>query len=165
MKPTIPGSCFIAPSARIIGDVTLGEDVSVWFGAVIRADQTSIVIGEGSNIQDNAVIHVDVHSPTVIGTGVSVGHGAKVHGARIGNDCIIGMNAVILNDAVVEDGSIVGSNAVVKSGMKIPEGSLVLGIPCKIVRSGDGKLREKAKKNAADYRQLAKEYKDGRHHF
>jgi len=159
----IDPSCYIAPTATIIGNVTLGPGVGVWFGAVIRADLDKIVIGEGSNVQDNCIVHVTTDTPTIIGKNVSIGHGSIVHGATIEDDVIIGMNATVMNDVVVGAGSIVGANAMVKEGMNIPPGSLVLGVPAKIVKENVEGLREAARVNARTYHRLRDEHKAGKH--
>lgn len=124
----------IMEGAWVIGEVTLGAWVSVWFGAVLRADIAPISIGEGSNIQDNAVVHVDFDTPTTIGARVTVGHGAILHGCTIEDECLIGMGATILNGAKVGRGSMVGANALVPPGTQIPPGSLVVGLPAKVIR-------------------------------
>ena len=161
MKPRVHESCFVHPSAVIIGDVTIKENCGIWPNAVIRGDQNSIVIGGGSNVQDCCIVHVNEHHPMRIGNGVSMGHGSIVEGATIGDDVIIGMNAVVLNGANIGAGSMIGANAVVKLGMVIPRCSLVLGVPGKVIREGDERLREEAVINAETYRALAQRYKAG----
>ncbi len=126
---------FIAPGADLIGDVTLYNEVSIWFQAVLRGDLAPIVIGERSNIQDGAVVHVDTGYPTTIGAGVTVGHSAVIHGCTIEDECLIGMNAVVLNGAKIGSGSLIGANALVPQGMIVPPRSLVLGSPGKIVKT------------------------------
>lgn len=156
-KPNIHENAFVHPSATIIGDVTIGTQCSVFPKAVIRGDENHIVIGEGTNIQDCCVIHVNADHPTTIGDNVSLGHCAMVHGATIEKECIIGIHATILNGAVIKKGSIIGANALVTQESIIPENSLVLGIPGKIVKQ-DKNFRNQAQKNAEIYKQLAKEY-------
>lgn len=151
-------SCFIAENATIIGDVTIEENCSVWYNAVIRGDRNSIVIGRNSNIQDNAVIHVTRENPTIIGENVSIGHNAVVHAAKIGNNCLIGMNATILTNAEIGDGSLIGACTLVTENKKIPENSLVLGVPGKVVKT-DKKLGDMIIRNAEVYRKLAEEHK------
>lgn len=150
-------SCFIAENATIIGDVTIEENCSVWYNAVIRGDRNSIVIGRNSNIQDNAVIHVTRENPTIIGENVSIGHNAVVHAAKIGNNCLIGMNATILTNAEISDGSLIGACALVTENKKIPENSLVLGVPGKVVKT-DKKFVDMIIRNAEVYRKLAEEH-------
>jgi carbonic anhydrase/acetyltransferase-like protein (isoleucine patch superfamily) len=151
-------SCFIAENATIIGDVTIKENCSVWYNAVLRGDRSSIVIGKGTNIQDNVTIHGTDKYKVVIGENVSVGHNAVIHGGKIGNNCLIGMSATVLNNAEIGDGSLVGACTLVTQNIKIPENSLVLGVPCRIVRK-DEKLVEIIIRNAEVYRELAGEYK------
>jgi len=151
-------SCFIAENATVIGDVTMEENCSVWFNAVIRGDRNSIVIGRGSNIQDNAVVHVTKHNVTIIGENVSIGHSAIVHSAKIGNNCLIGMGATVLDGAEIGDGSLIGACALVTENKKIPENSLVLGVPGKVMKT-DKKLESMIIRNAEVYRKLAEEHK------
>ncbi len=134
-KPVLGERCFVAETAAVIGDVTLGDDCSVWFGAVIRGDYEPITVGRRTNIQDNVTIHNDRGSPVVIGDDVSIGHNAVVHGAKLENGVLIGMGAVVLDRAVVGAGSIVGAGAVVTKGTVIPPNSLAMGIPAKVVRT------------------------------
>jgi len=133
--PTIHPSAWIVPGATVIGDVTLAEESSVWYGAVLRGDINRIIIGPRSNIQDNAVVHLDTGYPTTMGELVTVGHSAIVHACKIDNEVLVGMGAIILDDVEVGARSIVGANALVTLGMKIPPGSLVLGSPAKIRRA------------------------------
>ena len=157
-NPNIHPSCYIAPSAVIIGDVTLEKDCSIWPNAVIRGDENTIKIGEKSNIQDCCVIHTDKEHIVTIGKYVTLGHGAIVHGAEIENECIIGMHATILNGAKIGRGSIIGANALVTENMEIPENSLVIGIPGKVIKNSE-KFREMARRNAEEYVGIAKRYK------
>ncbi len=133
--PTIHPSAWIVPSATVIGDVTLAEQSSVWYGAVLRGDINRIIIGPRSNIQDNAVVHLDTSYPTTMGELVTVGHSAIVHACKIDNEVLVGMGAIILDDVEVGARSIIGANALVTLGTKIPPGSLVLGSPAKIRRA------------------------------
>ena len=132
--PTIHSSAWVVPSATVLGDVLLEEESSVWYGAVLRGDINRIIIGARSNIQDNAVVHVDTNYPTTVGELVTVGHNAVVHACKIDSEVLIGMGAIILDDVEVGARSIVGANALVTIGMKIPPGSLGLGSPAKIRR-------------------------------
>lgn len=152
--PRVDPSCYVAPEAIIIGDVVVERGCSIWPYAVIRADLSGIVIGEGSSIQEHCQVHGNPGRPTAIGRNVSVGHGAIVHAATIGDLVIVGMNSCILDGAEIGSGSVIGAGAVVKEGMKVPEGSLVVGVPAKIVRQGDPALREAAKRNAEEYHKL-----------
>jgi len=130
---------YVAPGAVVIGDVTLAKHASVWFNAVLRGDNDSIVVGEGSNVQDGAVLHVDQGHPISIGRRVTVGHKVTLHGCAIGDNSLIGMNAVVLNEAVIGKNCLIGANALVTEGMQIPDNSLVLGSPAKIVKQLDAK--------------------------
>lgn len=132
--PQIDPSAFVAPTATVIGDVALAEESSVWFGAVLRGDNDAIRVGPRTNIQDQAIIHVDPDVPVTIGADVTVGHRAIIHGATVEDGCLIGMGAIVLNGAVVGTGSIVGAGAVVREREIIPPRSLVVGIPAKVVR-------------------------------
>ena len=158
--PIIPNSCYISESVDLIGDVTLGENVSLWFGAVVRGDMHFITIGNRSNVQDNSVIHVTTEvSPTRIGDEVTVGHNAIIHGATIKDRCLIGMGAIIMDDVVIGEGSIVGAGAVVPPNMIIPPRSLVVGLPAKIVRQTTDKELEMIIDRAQHYIDFSQEYK------
>ena len=161
-KPTINKDAYVHPSSSIIGNVTIGKNCSVFPQAVIRGDENKIHIGNGSNIQDCCVIHVDEEHSTTIADNVSLGHAAMVHGATIEKDCIIGIHATILSGAVVKKGSIVGANALVTQNSIIPENSLVLGVPGKVIKQ-DESYPKQGRKNAEIYQHLAKEYSDGKY--
>lgn len=137
--PTLPedGSAWVAPSADLIGDVRLAPEASVWFGVVIRADNTPIRIGARSNIQENTVLHSDVGIPCTVGEGVTVGHHAMLHGCTIGDNSLIGMGATVLNRAVIPENCIVGAGALVTEGKTFEPGSLIVGVPAKAVRKLD----------------------------
>jgi carbonic anhydrase/acetyltransferase-like protein (isoleucine patch superfamily) len=149
---------FIADTASVLGDVTLEEGVSVWFGAVIRGDRDSISIGRDSNIQDNAVVHTSRGFPVRLGTLVSVGHGAILHGCQVGDRVLVGMGAILMNGSRVGEGTLIGAGAVVTEGTQIPPHSLVLGVPGKVVRETTPQERENIATNAAEYRKLAGGY-------
>ncbi len=123
---------FIAPNAAVIGDVTLHENVSIWFSCVLRGDSECIEVGANSNIQDGTVLHADPGFPMIVGENVTVGHNAMLHGCTIGDGSLVGINAVVLNGAQVGKGCLIGANALVTEGMVIPDGSMVLGSPAKI---------------------------------
>ncbi len=125
---------YVAESAHVIGDVEIGAGASIWFNAVIRADSTTIIVGDESNVQDGCVLHAEAWNKLVIGKGVTVGHLAMLHGCTIGDYSLIGINSVILDDAVIGKNCLIGANALIKSGMKIPDGSVVMGSPGKIIR-------------------------------
>lgn len=159
---TVVGSrVFIAENATVIGDVTLADDVSVWFGAVIRGDRDRITVGAGSNIQDNATVHTTPGHPVSIGSHVSVGHGAILHGCTIRDRVLVGMGAIVLNGAVVGEGSIIGAGAVVTEGKEIPAASLVLGVPGKVVRGTTAEEEAGIVQNADTYVRLAGGYRRG----
>ncbi|NBV23064.1 MAG: gamma carbonic anhydrase family protein [Proteobacteria bacterium] len=134
-KPVLGNGVYLAKTAVVLGDVTLGENSSVWYGAVLRGDINRIVVGANSNIQDNAVVHLADDFPCLIGEWVTVGHSAIVHACTIGDECLIGMGATVLDGAEIGAQSIVGANALVTGGTKVPPGSLVLGSPAKVVRA------------------------------
>jgi carbonic anhydrase/acetyltransferase-like protein (isoleucine patch superfamily) len=159
-SPIIPDSCYISESVDLIGDVTLGENVSLWFGTIVRGDMHFITIGNRSNIQDNSVIHVTTDvSPTRIGDEVTVGHNAIIHGATIEDRCLIGMGAIIMDDVVIGEGSIVGAGAVVPPNMIIPPRSLVLGLPAKIVSQTTDEELKMIIERAQHYIDFSQEYK------
>lgn len=133
--PKIHPTAWVAPGAFVRGDVTLGEQVNVWYNAVLRGDQETITVGKASNIQDNCVLHGDAGCHVTVGEYVTVGHGAILHGCTVEDKCLIGMNAVVLDHAVIGAGSIVGAGAVVSAGSVIPPNSLVVGVPGKVKRT------------------------------
>jgi len=142
---------FIAPSAAVIGNVTLCEDSSVWFGCTLRGDVERIEVGPRSNIQDGAVLHADPGFPTLIGRDVTVGHQAMLHGCTIGDGSLVGIGAVVLNGARIGKACLIGAGAVVTEGMEVPEGSLVLGVPAKIRATLSQEERELIAHNADHY--------------
>jgi len=164
IKPVIHQSSFIAKSSVIIGNVRIGKNCGIFPNAVIRGDQNSIYIDDGTNIQDCCVIHTDKEHNVRIGKNVSIGHGAIVHGATIKDICLIGMNVTILNGAKIEEGTIIGANALVKSGEIIPKNSLVVGIPGKVVKQ-DEKFRQIIMNNAKQYKEISKNYLEGIYHI
>jgi carbonic anhydrase/acetyltransferase-like protein (isoleucine patch superfamily) len=149
---------FVAGNATVIGDITLGNQVGIWFGAVIRADKDRIVIGDRSNIQDNCVVHTSKGFPVTIGNDVSVGHGAILHGCTIDDKVLVGMGAIILNGAKIGNGSIIGAGTVITEGKDIPPDSVVIGVPGRIVKQTDPDQQQHILNNAASYVELAKEY-------
>lgn len=134
VSPMIDASAFVAPGAKVIGDVTVGRDSGVWYNAVLRGDSDSITVGARSNLQDGVAVHTDAGSPTVIGDDVSVGHNAVVHGCTIGNSVLVGMGAVVLSGATIGDDVLIAGGAVVLGGTTIPPRSLVAGVPAKVRR-------------------------------
>jgi carbonic anhydrase/acetyltransferase-like protein (isoleucine patch superfamily) len=163
----IHDSAFIHEMAFVCGDVSLGARASVWPTAVIRGDTAPIVVGEDSNVQDGTVLHVDSGVPCTIGARVAIGHRAIVHGATVEDDCLIGMGAVLLNNVHVGTGSIVGAGALCPEGMRIPAGSLVVGLPARVIRSVSEAERDRIRKTVDSYLQLQERHRRGefpRHH-
>lgn len=150
--PELDPSAFVAPGARLIGDVRLGEGASVWYNAVLRADSAEIVIGAGSNLQDNVSVHVDRGRPAILGENVSVGHNAVVHACTIGDGSLIGMGSVVLSGAVIGEGCLVAGGAVVLEGTVVPDGSLVAGVPAKVRRPLTDEEVARLRGNADIYR-------------
>ena len=157
--PRDAGAVFVAPNATVLGDVVLQKGSSVWYGAVLRADTGCITIGENTNVQDNAVLHTGPGLDVKVGKGVSIGHGAIVHGCTVGDHCLIGMHATILNGAVIGDGCLIAAGALVPEGMGIPAGSLVIGVPGKVVRPVSAEQAAGIKANEEEYLQLAEAHK------
>jgi carbonic anhydrase/acetyltransferase-like protein (isoleucine patch superfamily) len=155
----IHDTAFIAPGAVVLGDVTVGEDVGIWYNATVRGDRGSIVIGKGSNVQDNAVVHMDDNFPVTIGENVTIGHGAIVHGCTIGDNCLVGMGAIIMNGAHIGANCIVGAGALVTQGTEVPDNSLILGNPAKIKRAVTEEEIAASIRNARLYVEEAREQK------
>ena len=147
---------WVAPSADLIGDVRLGAWASVWFGAVIRGDNTPILVGARSNVQEGAMLHSDPGAPLTIGAGCTIGHHAILHGCTIGDDTLIGMGAIVLNRAVIGEGCIVGAGALVTEDKSFPAGSLILGSPARAVRSLDAAATALLAASAAHYVEKAR---------
>jgi carbonic anhydrase/acetyltransferase-like protein (isoleucine patch superfamily) len=156
--PKIAEGVFIAPGAVIIGDVTIHEGASVWFNAVIRGDSAPIVIGPHSNIQDNCTLHADPGAPVTIGSYCTIGHNAIVHGATLGDHVLVGMGAIVLNHAVVGSNTILGASALVSEHKLVPEGSLAIGIPAKVVRPLNENERLMLSISADNYSKKAADY-------
>ncbi|HXH15764.1 MAG TPA: gamma carbonic anhydrase family protein [Sphingomonas sp.] len=133
-RPTLADDVWVAPSADVIGDAHLGESASVWFGAVIRADNTPILVGARTNIQEGAMLHSDPGAPLTVGEGCTIGHHAILHGCTVGSNVLVGMGATVLNNAVIGDDCLIGANALVTEGKVFPAGSLIVGSPAKAVR-------------------------------
>ena len=152
----IHSTVFVAPGAVILGDVTIGECSSVWYGAVLRGDLAPIVIGCQTNVQDGCIIHVEGTHPCRVGDRVTLGHGAVLHGCTVEDDVLIGIRATVLDGAVISSGSIVGAGAVVTEGTVIPVGSLALGIPARVVGSVSEEQRERIRHAAAHYVEAAR---------
>jgi carbonic anhydrase/acetyltransferase-like protein (isoleucine patch superfamily) len=160
IHPKIAASVFIADTARVIGDVEIGEDASIWFGSVLRGDVGSIRIGARSNIQDLSMLHMSLGiSNTVIGDDVTVGHNVVIHGAIIGNGALIGMGAILLDNCEIGEEALVAAGTVVTPGTKIPPRSLVLGQPGKVVRTLRGSEAQQGRTLAARYVEVARSYR------
>lgn len=149
--PQVDDEAWVAPNATLVGSVTIAAGAGIWYGAVLRADNEPITIGARSNVQDNSVFHVDVDRPVALGEGVSVGHGAVVHGATIGDHVLIGMSATIMNGAIVGDESMIAAGALVTEGMEVPPRSLVAGVPGKVRRELSDAEVENLHENARIY--------------
>lgn len=162
VRPRVHRTAYVARSADVVGDVELAEEVSVWYGCVLRGDIAPITVGPRSNLQDLTVVHVDVDRPTRIGAGVGVGHRAIIHGCDIEDECLIGMGAVVLSHARIGRGSLVAAGAVVTEGTEAPPGSLLVGVPAKVVREVDDRLRERMRLTVAHYRALKEGHRAGR---
>ena len=151
VKPQIDPSARLAENTVVTGDVVLGAEVSVWYGAVLRGDAGEIRVGRGSNVQDNVVIHCSEGMPVVIGEGVVVGHGAILHSCRVEKDCLVGMGAILLDGCIIGEGSIIGAGALVSPGKEIPPRSLVMGVPGKVMREVSEEEVQSTRENAAQY--------------
>jgi carbonic anhydrase/acetyltransferase-like protein (isoleucine patch superfamily) len=158
--PAVHESVFVAPTASIIGNATLARDSSAFYGVSVRADTAAITVGEGSNLQDNVVLHADPGFPCTVGERVSVGHAAVVHGCTVEDDCLIGMGATVLNGAVIGAGSLVAAGAVVLEGTVVPPRSLVAGVPGKVRRELTDEEYDGVRANAARYRELAAAHRE-----
>ena len=150
-SPSIDEEAFVAPTAVVVGKVTMGPRSSIWYGAVARADAEVIEIGEGSNVQDGCTLHSDPGFPLVVGTGVTVGHRVVLHGARVDDDVLVGMGSVVMNGAHIGSGSIIAAGAVVTQGKEFPPGSVIAGVPARVVRPATDDDLLHIKGNAASY--------------
>lgn len=161
--PSLPedGDFWIAPGAHLIGRVTLGAGVGIWFGAVLRGDCELIEVGAGSNIQENSVLHSDPGFPMIVGRGVTVGHRAMLHGCIIGDNVLVGMGAMVMNGARIGDNCLIGAGAMITEGKEIPAGSLVLGAPGKVVRALDAEAIAGLRASAEHYRQNMRRFRKG----
>ncbi|NTG46835.1 gamma carbonic anhydrase family protein [Agrobacterium rhizogenes] len=162
-KTPEPGLYWIAPDATVIGKVELGEDVGIWFGAVLRGDNEPIIVGKGTNIQEGVMVHTDPRFPVTIGEGCTIGHHAIVHGCTIGDNSLIGMGATVLNGAKIGNNCLVGANALVTEGKEFPDGSLIVGAPAKAIRVLDEAaiegLRRSARNYVANWQRFARDLK------
>ncbi|WP_315760309.1 gamma carbonic anhydrase family protein [Sphingomonas sp. Y38-1Y] len=149
--PVVPASSWVAPSADVIGEVVLGEEVGIWFGAVIRADNTPIVLGDRTNVQEGCMLHSDPGVPLTVGEDCTVGHHAILHGCTIGDRVLVGMGATVLNNAVIGDDCLIGAGALVTEGKTFPPGSLIVGSPARVVRELSPEALAALKLSAAGY--------------
>jgi carbonic anhydrase/acetyltransferase-like protein (isoleucine patch superfamily) len=163
VRQKIHPSAFIAPTAAVMGDVSLGEDASVWYNAVLRGDMAPITIGPRSNIQDGTIVHVDEGLPCTVGQRVGVGHRVILHGCTIGDDCLIAMGSVLLNRVVIGSGSVVAAGAVIPEGMQVPPKSLVMGVPGRIIRQVDDALAQRVAETWSHYVEEARAHRAGRY--
>ncbi|MGV9621446.1 gamma carbonic anhydrase family protein [Streptomyces tendae] len=158
--PKVDAESFVAPTASVVGDVTLHAGASIWYGAVLRGDVERISVGADSNVQDNCTLHADPGFPVTVGERVSIGHNAVLHGATVEDDCLIGMGATVLNGAVIGAGSLVAAQALVPQGMRVPPGSLVAGVPAKVKRELTEEERQGVTLNGTMYAALAGTHRD-----
>ena len=161
VAPHIAATAWVADSAQVMGNVVLGEDASVWFGTVVRGDTARITIGAGTNVQDASVLHADIGQPLVIGERVTVGHQVMLHGCTIGDESLIGIGAVVLNGAKIGKNCLVGAGALVTEGKEFPDGSMIMGIPAKVVRPLTPEQIEGLRQSAAHYIKNAHRFRDG----
>ncbi len=161
VSPQIHPTAWIAPTAVLIGNVVIGAHASVWFGAVLRGDNEAIMVGEGSNVQENAVLHTDMGYPLTIAANCTVGHKAMLHGCTIGEGSLIGMSATLLNGARIGAGCLVGAASLVTEGKEMPEGALIMGIPAKVVAMLDDAARARLIRSAESYQSNAKRFAKG----
>jgi len=159
-SPRVHPTAFVAPTAVLIGDVTLHEGSSVWFGTVLRADMDRIEIGARSNVQDNSTIHTDENEPTIVGTDVTIGHNALVHSSVVESNVLIGQGSILVGGCVVGSGTIIGAGAVVPARMRVPGGSLVVGVPAKVVREARPEDARWTVRAAEHYVELGAWYRD-----
>lgn len=157
-SPSEGKNVFIAPGAKLIGSVKLGDNVSLWYNVVARADIAGIEIGDNTNIQDNSTLHCDHEIPLKIGANVTVGHGSILHGCHIEDNCLIGMGATILNNAHIGTGSIIGAGALIPEGKDIPPNSLVMGMPGEVIRETTQEERKNMEEWAWEYNELGQEH-------
>ena len=160
-KPECHGDHWIAESADVIGNVVLGDQVSIWFNAVLRGDNDPIKVGRASNIQDGSVLHTDIGSPLTIEEGVTVGHKVMLHGCFIGKNSLVGINSVVLNGASVGKNCLVGANSLIPEGKDIPDGSLVMGSPAKVIRQLDERAIEGLRISSQNYIANYKRFREG----
>jgi carbonic anhydrase/acetyltransferase-like protein (isoleucine patch superfamily) len=161
LTPQVAASAWVADNAQVIGDVSLGEGASVWFGATLRGDSAPIVVGAGSNVQDGSVLHADEGLPLTIGDNVTVGHQVMLHGCTVGDESLIGIGAIVLNGAKIGKNCLVGAGSLVTEGKQFPDGSMVMGSPAKVVRQLTPEQIEGLRQSAKHYTENAARYRQG----
>lgn len=161
IAPEIAEDSWIAPDANVIGKIVVEEGASIWFGSTLRGDNEVIHVGSGSNIQENSVLHTDMGFPLTIGKGCTIGHKAMLHGCTIGDNSLIGMGATVLNGAKIGKNCLIGANALITEGKEIPDGSLVMGAPGKVVRQLDDAAIESLRKSAIGYQNNMRRFRSG----
>ena len=161
ISPQIHDDCWVAPDANVIGKIVLEAGSSVWFGATLRGDNEVIHVGAGTNVQENTVMHTDMGFPLTIGEGCTIGHKALLHGCTIGDNTLIGMGAVVLNGAKIGKNCLIGANALITENKEIPDGSLVMGAPGKVVRTLDEAAIEGLRQSALSYQKNMRRFKAG----
>ncbi len=163
IAPRVAESAWVADSAEVMGNVALGEDASIWFGAVLRGDNDPITIGAGTNVQDGSVLHADIGQPLTLGDRVTVGHKVMLHGCTIGDESLIGIGAVVLNGARIGRHCLVGAGALVTEGKEFPDGSMILGSPARVVRQLTPEQIEGLRRSAQGYVENARRFRAGLH--
>lgn len=158
VSPQVAADAWVAPGSHVMGRVVLEAGASIWFGAVLRGDNEEIRVGEGTNLQENVVCHTDMGFPLVIGAGCTIGHKAMLHGCTIGENSLVGMGATVLNGAKIGRNCLIGAGALIPEGREIPDGSLVMGMPGKVVRTLDEAAIEGLRRSAASYRAKAAQF-------
>jgi carbonic anhydrase/acetyltransferase-like protein (isoleucine patch superfamily) len=163
VEPVLPNEdeVFIADNAQVMGKVTVGKGVGIWFGAVLRGDNEMITLGDGSNVQENCTLHTDIGFPLDVGKGCTIGHNAILHGCTLGENTLIGMGAIVLNGAVIGKNCVIGAGALVTEGKHIPDNSLVVGSPGRVIREIDADAEQKLKNGALNYTQNARRFSKG----
>jgi carbonic anhydrase/acetyltransferase-like protein (isoleucine patch superfamily) len=159
--PRVGARGFVAPNATVVGDVELGDDVSIWFGAVLRGDVERLTVGHGSNVQDNSVLHADPGAPLVLGAGVTVGHMVMLHGCHVGDHSLVGIGAVVMNHARIGANCLVGARSLVTEGKTFPDGVLIIGAPARVIRELTAAEIGGLRASAERYVQRAAEYRAG----
>lgn len=159
--PVVASTAWIAPSAMVMGDVVIGEESSIWYGAILRGDNDAIRVGDQTNLQDGTIVHVDDGVPCTIGNRVAVGHRVILHGCTVEDDCLIGMGSILMNGVIVGRGSLIAAGAVLPEGTLVPSGSLVMGVPGRVVRPVDPELTLRIEQTWRHYIEQARRHRSG----